>query len=127
VESLDVRTFADPSRLISQVRQAVRSVDPNLPIGGIATLAEQVSSNLAQQRLIARLTRYSESWLWVWLAWPLWSDVLHRRSAYSELGIRLALGSTRWSALWVVLRESFIVIGAGILVGAFCLWPERVS
>src|SRR5258708_24775326 len=38
----------------------------------------------------------------------------------SELGIRLALGSTRWRVLWVVLRESLIVIGAGILVGA-CL------
>ena len=38
----------------------------------------------------------------------------------SELGIRLALGSTRWNVLWVVLRESLIVIGAGILVGA-CL------
>jgi len=121
VESLDVRTFADPSRLISQVRQAVRSVDPNLPIGGIATLAEQVSSNLAQQRLIARLTTIFGA-LALGLAclglYGVMSYTVARRT--SELGIRLALGSTRWSALWVVLRESFIVIGAGILVGA-CL------
>jgi len=121
VESLDVRTFADPSRLISQVRQAVRSVDPNLPIGGIATLAEQVSSNLAQQRLIARLTMIFGV-LALGLAclglYGVMSYTVARRT--SELGIRLALGSTRWSALWVVLRESFIVIGAGILVGA-CL------
>ena len=121
VESLDVRTFADPSRLISQVRQAVRSVDPNLPIGGIATLAEQVSSNLAQQRLIARLTTIFGV-LALGLAclglYGVMSYTVARRT--SELGIRLALGSTRWSALWVVLRESFIVIGAGILVGA-CL------
>src|SRR5258708_38429479 len=33
-ESLDVRTVADPSQLISQIRQTVRSADPNLPIGG---------------------------------------------------------------------------------------------
>jgi len=121
VESLDVRTFADPSRLISQVRQAVRGVDPNLPIGGIATLAEQVSSNLAQQRLIARLTTIFGV-LALGLAclglYGVMSYTVARRT--SELGIRLALGSTRWSALWVVLRESFIVIGAGILVGA-CL------
>ena len=121
VESLDVRTFADPSPLISQVRQAVRGVDPNLPIGGIATLAEQVSSNLAQQRLIARLTTIFGV-LALGLAclglYGVMSYTVARRT--SELGIRLALGSTRWSALWVVLRESFIVIGAGILVGA-CL------
>jgi len=45
----------------------------------------------------------------------------------SELGIRLALGSTRWSALWVVLRESFIVIEPEYLLERVCLWPERVS
>src|SRR5438552_7596861 len=56
VESLDVHTLGSPSQLIAQIRQAVRSVDPSLPIGGINTLAEQVSNNLAQQRLIARLT-----------------------------------------------------------------------
>ena len=120
-ESLDVRTVADPNQLISQVRQAVRSVDPNLPIGGIVTLAEQVSGNLAQQRLIARLTAIFGA-LALGLAclglYGVMSYTVARRT--SELGIRLALGSTRRKVLWVVLRESLIVIGAGILVGA-CL------
>ncbi len=121
VESLDVRTVADPSQLSSQVRQAVRSVDPNLPIGSVTTLAEQVSSNLAQQRLIARLTTIFGA-LALGLAclglYGVMSYTVARRT--SELGIRLALGSTRSRVLWVVLRESLIVIGAGILVGA-CL------
>jgi predicted permease len=120
-ESLDVRTVADPSQLISQIRQAVRSVDPNLPIGGVTTLAEQVRSNLAQQRLIARLTTIFGA-LALGLAclglYGVMSYTVARRT--SELGIRLALGSTRSRVLWVVLRESLIVIGAGILVGA-CL------
>jgi predicted permease len=120
-ESLDVRTLADPGQLISQVRQAVRGVDPNLPIGGITTLAEQVSSNLAQQRLIARLTTIFGGLALVLACLGLYgvmSYTVARRT--SELGIRLALGSTRWEVLWVVLRESLIVIGAGILVGG-CL------
>jgi predicted permease len=121
VESLDVRTVADPSQLISQVRQAVRTVDPNLPIGGMTTLAEQVRNNLTQQRLIARLTTIFGV-LALGLAclglYGVMSYSVARRT--SELGIRLALGSTRWQVLWVVLREISIVIGAGILVGA-CL------
>jgi predicted permease len=121
VESLDVRTVADPSQLISQVRQAVRSIDPNLPFGSITTLAEQVSNNLAQQRLIARLTTIFGG-LALGLAclglYGVMSYTVARRT--SELGIRLALGSTRWNVLWVVLRESLIVIGAGVFVGA-CL------
>ncbi len=121
VESLDVRTVADPSQLISQVRQAVRSVDPNLPIGGVTTLAEQVSSNLAQQRLIARLTTIFGV-LALGLAclglYGVMSYTVARRT--SELGIRLALGSSRWNLLGIVLRETLVVIGAGVLVGA-CL------
>ena len=110
VESLDVRTVGDPSQLMSQVRQAVRSVDPNLPIGGITTLSEQVSSNLAQQRLIARLTTIFGA-LALGLAclglYGVMSYTVARRT--SEFGIRLALGSTRSKVLWVVLRESLIV------------------
>ena len=121
VESLDVRASGDPIQLISQVRQAIRGVDPNLPIGGISTLAEQVSSNLAQQRLIAGLTTIFGV-LALGLAclglYGVMSYTVARRT--SELGIRLALGSTRWRVLWVVLRESLIVIGAGIFAGA-CL------
>ena len=121
VESLEVRTVADPSQLISQIRQAVRGVDPNLPIGGITTLTEQVSGNLAQQRLIARLTAIFGA-LALGLAclglYGVMSYTVTRRT--NELGIRLALGATRWTVLWVVLRESLVVIGAGILSGA-CL------
>jgi predicted permease len=121
VESLDLRTVADPSQLISLVRLAVRSVDPNLPIGAITPLAEQVRSNLVQQRLIARLTA-----IFGGLALGLASLGLYGVMSYTvarrtcELGIRLALGSTRGSVLWVVLHESLVVIGSGILLGT-CL------
>ena len=33
VESLNVRTFGDPAQLVPAIRETVRSVDPNLPIG----------------------------------------------------------------------------------------------
>jgi predicted permease len=118
VESLDIRTAADPSWLTAQVRQAVSGVDPNLPIGGITTIAEQVNSNLAQERLIARLTTLF-GFLALGLAclglYGVMSYTVARRT--NELGIRLALGSTRAGILWLVLHQSLIVIGAGIIAG----------
>jgi predicted permease len=119
VESLDVRTTADPRQLMAQVRQAVGRVDPNLPVGGITTLAEQVKSNLAQQRLIARLSTLSGALALGLVCLGLYgmmSYTVARRT--SELGVRLALGSTRANVLWVVLRRSLIVTGYGILLGA---------
>lgn len=118
VESLDVRTSGDPARLIPDIRQAVRSVDPNLPIGGITTVAEQLGNNLAQQRLIARLTAIFGA-LALGLAclglYGVMSYTVARRT--SELGIRLALGASRSTVLWLVLRQTLGVIGAGVAAG----------
>ncbi|MFZ0758528.1 MAG: ABC transporter permease [Candidatus Sulfotelmatobacter sp.] len=118
VESLDVRTFGDPVQLISKVRQAVRSIDPNLPIGGITTVAEQLGDNLAQQRLIARLTAIFGG-LALGLAclglYGVMSYTVARRT--SELGIRLALGASRTTVLWLLLRQTLVVIGAGVAAG----------
>jgi predicted permease len=117
-ESLDVRTFADPAQLISDIRQAVRSIDPNLPIGGVTTVAEQVANDLAQQRLIARLTSIFGA-LALGLAclglYGVMSYTVARRT--SELGIRLTLGASRNAVLWLVLRQVLVVIGAGVAAG----------
>jgi len=118
VESLDVRTFGDPVQFMPAIRQAVRSVDPNLPIGGITTVAEQIGNNLAQQRLIARLTTIFGG-LALGLAclglYGVMSYSVARRT--SEFGIRLALGASRNAVLWLVLRQTLVVIGAGLAAG----------
>jgi predicted permease len=118
VESLDVRTSGDPSQLISQIRAEIRGVDPNLPIGGIVTLAEQVGNNLAQQRLIARLTTIF-GLLALALAclglYGVMSYTVSRRTG--EFGIRLALGARRDSVLWLVLSQTLVVVVAGAAAG----------
>jgi predicted permease len=118
VESLDVRTFGDPVQLMPEIRQAVRGVDPNLPIGGITTVAEQIGNNLAQQRLIARLTTIFGA-LALSLAclglYGVMSYTVARRTG--EFGIRLALGASRNAVLWLVLRQTLAVVGAGLTAG----------
>jgi ABC-type antimicrobial peptide transport system permease subunit len=56
VGSLNVRTFGNPAQLARDIREAVRSVDPRLPIGNSSTVAEVVNESLWGYRLIARLT-----------------------------------------------------------------------
>ncbi len=118
VESLEVRTFIEPAQLVPVIRQAVRGVDPNLPIGGISTVSEELGNNLAQQRLIARLTSIFGA-LALGLAclgvYGVMSYTVARRT--SELGIRLALGASRGAVLWLVLSQMLVVIGAGLAGG----------
>jgi predicted permease len=103
---------------IVQVRQAMASIDPNLPIIAIRTLKEQVTFQFAQQRLIARLTSFFGI-----LSLVLASIGLYGVTAYnagrrtSEIGVRMALGASRGNVVALVLRGAFALIALGLLLG----------
>jgi len=39
-----------------------------------------------------------------------------------EIGIRLALGAKRWSAIWLVLRDALTMVVSGIGIGLPLVW-----
>jgi predicted permease len=118
IDGLEIRTMADPQWIATQVRQAVAAVDHRIPIIDITTLNEEVKSNLTQQRLIARLTSIF-GLLALGLAclglYGVMSYIVERRT--SEIGVRLALGSTRSAVLRLVLKETLLLITLGGLIG----------
>jgi ABC-type antimicrobial peptide transport system permease subunit len=103
---------------IAQIRQAMASVDPNLPIISIHTLKEQVAGQFTQQRLIARLTSFFGI-----LSLVLASIGLYGVTAYNagrrtnEIGVRMALGADRGQVLALILRGAFGLILFGLLIG----------
>ncbi len=113
IDGLEIRTMADPQWIAPQVRQAVAAVDHRIPIIDIITLNEEVKNNLTQQRLIARLTSIF-GLLALGLAclglYGVMSYIVERRT--SEIGVRLALGSTRSAVLRLVLKETLLLITA---------------
>jgi len=118
IDGLEVRTEADPHWVASQAQRAIVDVDPRIPIVSTATLNDAVSDNLAQPRLIARLTSIFGVLALVLACLGLYgvmSYTTQRRT--SEIGVRLALGSTRRSVLWLVIRETLLLAGVGAIVG----------
>jgi predicted permease len=101
-----------------RVRQAIASVDPNMPVISIRTLREQVAGQFIQQRLIARLTS-----LFGVLSLVLASIGLYGVTAYNagrrvnEIGVRMALGADRGHVVRLVLRGAFRLILFGLLIG----------
>jgi predicted permease len=118
IDGLEVRTAADPHWVAAQARQAIADVDPRIPVVNVATLNEEVRDNLTQPRLIARLTTIFGI-LALTLAclglYGVMSYTMQRRT--SEVGVRLALGSTRAAVLWLVMRETLLLAGFGAVVG----------
>jgi predicted permease len=103
---------------IAQVRQAMASVDPGMPVIAIRTLREQVANQFTQQRLIARLTSFFGV-----LSLVLASIGLYGVTAYNagrrinEIGVRMALGANRGHIVALVLRGAFGLILFGMIIG----------
>jgi predicted permease len=102
----------------ARVRQAMASVDPNLPILYIRPLREQVAAQFTQQQLIARLTSFFGV-----LSLVLASIGLYGVTAYnagrrvSEIGVRMALGADRRDIVQLILRGASTLLFFGLLAG----------
>ncbi|MGD0890394.1 MAG: ABC transporter permease [Terracidiphilus sp.] len=109
---------ADRREIISRVRSSIAEINPNILVDGVSSLDEQVDESIATQSLIARLTSFFGI-VAVFLAcigiYGLLSYSVARRT--SELGIRLALGAQSSTLLWLVLRESLLLLAIGLAIG----------
>jgi predicted permease len=113
-----VRTAGDPLSLVGGIRETIRRIDPALPVIDIRTQKEQIVRILEHERMFAGLSS-----LFGLLALLLVGVGLYGTLGYavvqrtSEIGIRAALGATRQGILWMVLRESLLLAGCGLIVG----------
>jgi len=113
-----LRTTGDPAKLTADLRSAVASIDPNLPLLKITTIREQVSSLIANDELISTLTSIFSMLALVLAAIGLYGvmsyNVVQRTP---EIGVRLALGAQAQSVRWMILRESLVLLGIGVTIG----------
>jgi predicted permease len=114
----EVRYTGEFNAVAAAVRQAIQSVDRNLPITQVTTLDEQVARSITDQRLVAQLSAVF-GLLAVFLScigiYGVMSYVVTRRT--NEIGIRMALGAGRSKMLWMVVREIFMLISIGVVIG----------
>jgi putative ABC transport system permease protein len=118
LNAVEIRNLGSASDLETQVRHVMTQIDPNMPILDFQTLGDQMNVALRQQIMIARLTS-----LFGFLALILAVVGLYGVTAFlveehkGDIGIRMALGAKRSAVLALVLRDSFLQIGAGLAIG----------
>ena len=116
--TFEVRTAGDPLTAIPAVREAVRAVDPNVPIINVTTQQQEVENRFRQERLFAQAgTMFGGLALLVASVglFGLMSYSVARRT--SEIGVRMALGAERADVLQLVMRESMTLVLVGVLLG----------
>jgi ABC-type antimicrobial peptide transport system permease subunit len=115
---LAIRGPVDPASLVPALRDEIRLTIPEGFVTNVATLAEHVDASLVQERLVSLLASFFGG-----LALALACIGLYGVLAYSvvrrtrEIGIRLAIGAQRRSVIWLVLRETLVLIAVGVALG----------
>jgi predicted permease len=116
---LQVRAQNDPGKIAGEVRAALAGIDPNLPILDVQTISQEFDQLIEQQRLISQLSSFFSllalSLACIGLYGVMTYNVIRRTG---EIGLRIALGAQAKIVLWMVMKESLLLLAIGILLGA---------
>ena len=114
-----VRTnLADPLELVGQLRQAVWSVRPNLPLAEIGTLDRLVERNMADTTFMLTMLLVAAGVAVVLGTVGIYGVISYTfEQRIREVGIRVALGATRHDVLAMVLRQGGLIGALGVGIG----------
>ncbi len=115
---LQILTVGDPARIAGEVRSALIDVDPNLAILDAITIYDTVDHLIDIQRLVSQLSTFFSllalSLACIGLYGVMTYNVVRRTN---EIGVRIALGAAKGNVLWMILKESLLLLAIGIALG----------
>jgi putative ABC transport system permease protein len=121
--TLVVRSEATTSAIASGVRDAIRGLDPELPISNVRSLADVVSGSTASRRFNALLLSLFAT-VAVMLTLVGVYGVVSQLVAQStrEIGVRIAMGANARQVVSLMLGRAVRMAVAGVVAGALAAW-----
>jgi predicted permease len=119
----ELRTLGEPLNLSAEVRAAIAQVNDKLPVLNVTSLRVQTDESLRQEKLTAQLVSFFGLLGLLLSCVGLYGIMAHavvRRT--NEIGVRMALGAERRDIVWMVLKESLMLVGFGLVIGLPASW-----
>jgi predicted permease len=116
--SLIVRTAGEPLSSVAALRQAVRDVDADMPLSGIASMEDLIDRSVGQRRLAMFLLGVFAFLGLLLAATGIYGVMAHMVTQRAqEMGLRMALGAGRRDVLSLVLGQGVKLAVLGLALG----------
>ena len=115
---LAVRSSLPHDAVVSEIRAALRSIDPSLAIADVHSMSGLEARATARRRFqTTLLTLFSGIAMFLAVVGVYGLLAYSVRQRTGEIGVRMALGSSRVRVVRLVVREGLGLLGLGLLVG----------
>jgi len=121
-----IRTAAEPRLLVPEIRSQLHALDPDMPFAEVQTMEELVEAQTGGQRFTTiLLASFAAAGLVLAIVgiYGVVSFLVAQRK--QELAVRIALGASRVTVLWLVLKQSLKMATTGAAVGLFGAWATQ--
>jgi predicted permease len=120
---VELRTSANPLALLPAVQHIVRQIDPSIPLNKPQVLSDAFEETYLMPTLVARLGIFFAVLAALLVAVGLYGTLAYRvQRRTTEIGVRLALGAQRPQVLWMILRDSLLLVAIGLAAGLPLAW-----
>jgi hypothetical protein len=116
--TIEVRAAGAPANIAADIRRSLQTVDTNLPIAEIVPLNTEFEDGLSTEKLVARLTGLFAGLTLTIAAIGFYGLLsFHVTCRTGEIGVRMAVGATRGQVHGLFLRETLLILVAGLIPG----------
>ena len=117
-ETVVVRTAGNPAAVASSLVQAVREIDPDLPVSHMRSMEDVIARSLAQRRIVMLLLAVFAAVALVLATVGIYGVMSYMVSQRTqEIGIRMALGADRGGVIAMVLTHALRLAVIGLAAG----------
>jgi len=116
--SIVVRTTGNPLDVAGELRRAVAAADSDQPILELRSMEQVVADKVSGVNYLARALAVMGGialLLALMGVYGLIAYLAARRT--QEIGVRMALGATRWQVITLNVRQALVITGLGLVVG----------
>ena len=113
-----VRGPGDVARLTPTIRGIARETLPGALATEIATMQQTVEMSLVRERMLALLATFFAALALILACIGLYGVMAYRVARRTrEIGIRIAVGARQQSVVWMMVRETLLLVTIGAALG----------